>query len=93
MRRFYTGSDLNRVHSIAELADMARRRVPYFVWEYLSGGAEAELTLKDNLDAFSAYGLHARAMVPCHAPDTSRALFGKVLPMPMLIGPTGYNGL
>jgi (S)-mandelate dehydrogenase len=32
-------------------------------------------------------------MVPCHAPDTSRALFGKVLPMPMLIGPTGYNGL
>ncbi|VVN04115.1 alpha-hydroxy acid oxidase [Pseudomonas fluorescens] len=93
MRRFYTGSDLNRVHSIAELADMARRRVPYFVWEYLSGGAEAELTLKDNLDAFSAYGLHARAMVPCHAPDTSRALFGKVLSMPMLIGPTGYNGL
>jgi (S)-mandelate dehydrogenase len=93
MRRFYTGSDLNRVHSIAELADMARRRLPYFAWEYLSGGAEAELTLKDNLDAFSAYGLHARAMVPCHVPDTSRVLLGRVLPLPMLIGPTGYNGL
>ena len=95
MRRFYTGSDLSRVHSIAELADMARRRVPYFVWEYLSGGAEAELTLKDNLDAFSAYGLHARAMVPCHAPDTSRALLGKVLSMPCLLytSPSPRDGL
>ena len=93
MRRFHTGTDLDRVHSIAELADMAQRRLPYFAWEYLHGGAEAELTLRDNLDAFSGYGLHARAMVPCHAPDTSRLLLGQVLPMPMLIGPTGYNGL
>nr|WP_314532935.1 alpha-hydroxy acid oxidase [uncultured Pseudomonas sp.] len=93
MRRFHTGTDLDRVHSIAELADMAQRRLPYFAWEYLNGGAEAELTLRDNLDAFSGYGLHARAMVPCHAPDTSRLLLGQVLPMPMLIGPTGYNGL
>lgn len=93
MRRFHTGTELSRVHSIAELADMARRRLPYFAWEYLSGGAEAELTLGDNLRAFSAWGLHARAMVPCHVPDTGRALFGRVLPVPMLIGPTGYNGL
>lgn len=93
MRRFHAGTDLSRVHSIAELANVAQRRLPHFAWEYLNGGAEAELTLQDNLDAFRAYGLHARALVPCHAPDTSRLLLGQVLPMPMLIGPTGYNGL
>lgn len=93
MRHFHTGTDLSRVHSIAELADMARQRLPHFAWEYLSGGAESELTLRDNLDAYSGFGLHAKAMVPCHAPDTHRAVFGRVLPLPMLIGPTGYNGL
>ncbi|WP_350648187.1 alpha-hydroxy acid oxidase [Pseudomonas sp. HY13-MNA-CIBAN-0226] len=93
MRRFYTGTDLDRVHSIAELAHMAQRRLPYFAWEYLNGGAQDELTLRDNLSAFNGYGLHARAMVPCHAPDTSRLLLRQVLPLPMLIGPTGYNGL
>lgn len=93
MRRFYTGTDLNRVHSIAELAELARRRLPHFAWEYLSGGAEAELTLGDNQAAFSAYGLHARALVPCHPPATRRNVLGRSLPLPMLIGPTGYNGL
>ena len=93
MRRFHTGTDLDRVHSIAELAHMAQRRLPYFAWEYLNGGAQDELTLRDNLSAFNGYGLHARAMVPCHAPDTSRLLLRQVLPLPMLIGPTGYNGL
>lgn len=93
MRRFYTGTDLDRVHSIAELAHMAQRRLPYFAWEYLNGGAQDELTLRDNLNAFNGYGLHTRAMVPCHAPDTSRLLLRQVLPLPMLIGPTGYNGL
>lgn len=93
MRRFYRGRDLSRVHSVAELADMARRRLPYFAWEYLSGGAQDELTLTDNLDGFSAYGLHVRAMVPCHPPATARAVLGRVLPVPLLIGPTGYNGL
>lgn len=93
MRRFHQCADLSRIHSIAELADVAKRRLPYFAWEYLSGGAEQELTLADNRSAFSRYGLHARSMVPCAAPDLSARFMGKEMPTPMAIGPTGYNGL
>ncbi|MFC3608599.1 alpha-hydroxy acid oxidase [Stutzerimonas tarimensis] len=93
MRRFYQGSDLARIHSIAELAELARRRLPAFAWEYLAGGAEDELTLTRNRQAFAALGLQARTLVPCHPPSTRCALLGQSLPLPMAIGPTGYNGL
>lgn len=93
MRRYYRGSDLQRVHSIAELAQLARRRLPHFAWEYLAGGAEDELTLQRNRQAFAEVGVQQRALVPCHAPSVSRTLLGREAALPLLIGPTGYNAM
>ncbi|GLU39590.1 alpha-hydroxy acid oxidase [Pseudomonas sp. NBRC 100443] len=93
MRRYQTGPDFRRAQSIAELAAMARRRLPYFAWEYLDGGAEDELTLRRNRQAFAELGLLPRTLVPCAAPDLRRPLFGGELPLPLGIGPSGYNGM
>jgi (S)-mandelate dehydrogenase len=93
MRRFYRGCDLSRVHSIEELAALAQRRLPHFVWEYLAGGAEQEWTLARNRSVFAEWGLQSRTLVPCRSPLTRRGLFGRTLPLPMLIGPTGFNGM
>ncbi|MFJ5296268.1 alpha-hydroxy acid oxidase [Pseudomonas sp. NPDC088368] len=93
MRRYHTGSDCLRAHSIAELADMARRRLPHFAWEYLNGGAEEELTLARNRQAFADVSLLPRTLVPWKTPDTRRTLFGREQPLPMVIAPTGYNGM
>ncbi|WP_437880356.1 alpha-hydroxy acid oxidase [Pseudomonas sp. LRF_L74] len=93
MRHFYTGCDLSRVHSIDELAALARHRLPHFAWEYLAGGAEQEWTLARNRAAFAECGLQVRTLVPCQPPQVQSRLFGKSLAQPMLIGPTGYNGM
>lgn len=93
MRRFHSGNDFLRAHSIAELAAMAQRRLPNFAWEYLEGGAEEELTLKRNRQAFSDIGLWPRTLVPCLKTQTQRVVLGTALPLPMVIGPTGYNGM
>ena len=93
MRRFYQGNDLTRIHSVAEMAALARHRLPAFAWEYLDGGAEEEATLRRNRHSFAERYLHARTLVPCHAPDTSCAVFDRRWPLPMMIGPTGYNGM
>ena len=93
MRRFYQGNDLTRIHSVAEMAALARRRLPAFAWEYLDGGAEEEATLRRNRQSFAERYLHAKTLVPCHAPETSRAIFDRRWPLPMMIGPTGYNGM
>lgn len=93
MRRYYRGTDCLRARSIAELADMAQRRLPHFAWEYLAGGAEDELTLSRNTGAFADIGLMPRTLVPCTAPDTGVSVLGQTLAVPMLIGPTGYNAM
>ncbi|WP_341520496.1 alpha-hydroxy acid oxidase [Pseudomonas sp. G.S.17] len=93
MRRYHTGSDFRRAKSIAELAAMARRRLPHFAWEYLEGGAEEELTLKRNRQAFADIALLPKTLVPCGDINTRRSIFGRELPLPIAIGPTGYNGM
>ncbi|MGV6397542.1 alpha-hydroxy acid oxidase [Pseudomonas caspiana] len=93
MRSYNKGADFRRAHSIAELADMARRRLPHFAWEYLEGGAEEELTLKRNRQAFSDIALLPSTLVPYANLKTRRTVFGRELPLPMAIGPTGYNGM
>nr|WP_314584189.1 alpha-hydroxy acid oxidase [uncultured Pseudomonas sp.] len=93
MRRYHAGPDFLRAHSIAELAHMARRRLPHFAWEYLEGGAEEELTLKRNRQAFAEVSLLPRTLIPWETPDTRRTLFGREQALPMAIAPTGYNGM
>lgn len=93
MRSYHKGPDFRRARSIAELADMARRRLPHFAWEYLEGGAEEELTLKRNRQAFSDIALLPSTLVPFANIKTQRTVFGRELPLPMAIGPTGYNGM
>ncbi|WP_447649806.1 alpha-hydroxy acid oxidase [Pseudomonas abietaniphila] len=93
MRRYHAGPDFLRAHSIAELAHMARRRLPHFAWEYLEGGAEEELTLRRNRQAFAEVSLLPRTLVPWETPDTRRTLCGREQALPMVIAPTGYNGM
>jgi (S)-mandelate dehydrogenase len=93
MRRYHTGSDFRRAQSINELAGMAKRRLPHFAWEYVEGGAEEELTLKRNRQAFADIALLPKTLVPCSDANTRRSIFGRELPLPIAIGPTGYNGM
>ncbi|TWI55604.1 (S)-mandelate dehydrogenase [Pseudomonas duriflava] len=93
MRRYYSGTNVRRAHSIAELASLARRRLPHFVWEYLDGGAEDEITLRRNRHAFAEIGLRPQTLIPSDAPDTTRQILGQRQPLPIAIGPTGYNAM
>ncbi|HEX3107245.1 MAG TPA: alpha-hydroxy-acid oxidizing protein, partial [Terriglobales bacterium] len=42
----------SRVLNIADLRRIAKRRVPRAVFDYLDGGADAEITLRENCRAF-----------------------------------------
>jgi (S)-mandelate dehydrogenase len=79
--------------TIEDLRMAAHRRLPAFVAEYLEGGAEGEVTLRRNREAFERRTLVPRMLVDVHAPDLSTRLFGHALPLPVIVGPTGLNGL
>ena len=92
-RRLYRGTDYRRAHSIDELREVARRRVPNFCFEYVEGGSDDEVTLKRNRSVFEQIGFVPRTLVDVSARSQSIDLFGKPSAAPFMIGPTGFSGL
>lgn len=84
---------LDDAFNIADLAARARRRLPRVVWDYLDGGAEDEVSLRENRAAFARYNFEPRVLAGAVHRDQSVTLFGRKLASPFLIGPTGLNGL
>lgn len=92
-RKLYAGPDLSRVQTISELREIARRRLPDFAWQYIESGSEDEHTLANNRAAFRDYAFVPNTLVDTSTRDTSIRLFGEHLPTPLIIAPTGFNGL
>ncbi len=61
--------------------------------EYLECGVADELTLQRNRDAYNEVLLRPRVLVDVSQIDTSLTLFGRKLPFPILLAPTGYHKL
>ena len=49
--------------TIADLRELARRRLPRMVFDFVDGGAEDEVTLRANREAFAALALRPRVLV------------------------------
>ncbi len=86
-------SDVSRALSISDLREMARRRLPGFVFEYLEGGAEDEMTLENNRRSLAALRLIPRTLVDTSRRDQRVGLFDRSSAAPLVIAPTGLNGM
>jgi (S)-mandelate dehydrogenase len=78
--------------NVADYRELARRRLPKMVFDYLEGGAEDEQGLQHNRDVFQNVRFKSRRLVDVSQRDLSTRLFGKRQALPLLIGPTGLNG-
>jgi (S)-mandelate dehydrogenase len=92
-RRFHTGPDLDRAVTIEDLRARAHRRLPRFVLEYLEGGAEEESTLRRERTCWQDWRFVPRQLVDVADRSMSAPLLGRDAPLPLVIGPTGLNGL
>jgi (S)-mandelate dehydrogenase len=84
---------VSAVINIAELRELARRRLPRVVFDYLDGGAEDETTLDWNRAAFRRWAFVPRVLPGTGSVDLSVELFGERLAVPLIVGPTGLNGI
>ena len=78
--------------SIADLRRMAQRRLPRAVFDFFDGGAEDEITLRDNVDAFRRTRLLPNVLHDVSQIDCSTLLLGAPSALPMAIAPTGAVG-
>ena len=92
-RRPFSGRDSARALNIADLREIARRRVPGFAFEYVEGGAEDEATLRHNREAFSALRFVPQTLVDTSGRSLATSLFGRPCAAPLVIAPTGLNGM
>ena len=80
-----------RVVNIEDLRQLARRRVPQVVFDYLDGGTEGEVTLRENRRAFDAVTFRPRHAVSLPAVDLRTTVLGRELAFPLLLAPVGYS--
>src|SRR3954453_11070370 len=92
-RRYYAGGDPARAVTVADLRAMAHRRLPRFVLEYLEGGSEEEATLRRERTAFADWRFMPRQLVDVSGRSTRAKLLGREAALPLVIAPTGLNGL
>ena len=83
----------SHVVSIEDLRRLAFRRLPRVVFDYLDGGAEAEVTLRANTTAFEQLVFHPRYAVPVGELDLRARVLGTELSFPALLAPVGYSRL
>lgn len=86
-------SRLNLCHNIDDLREMARKRLPRFVYDYLEGGADDEFTLSRNRSVFSELYLLQRILVDVSGIDTSTTVLGEKVGLPIILTSTGANRL
>ncbi len=80
-----------RVVNIADLRRVAQRRLPRAVFEYVDGGAEGEVTMRENVRAFEEVTFRPRNALFLPACDTSTTVLGSELSMPLLLAPVGFT--
>jgi isopentenyl diphosphate isomerase/L-lactate dehydrogenase-like FMN-dependent dehydrogenase len=82
-----------RVINIEDLRRVAKRRLPRVVFDYIDGGAEAELTLRANCRAFEAVTFRPRCAVATSTCDLRTTVLGTSLSMPLILAPVGSSRL
>jgi len=82
---------LARCHSVADLRRSARLLIPRPVFDYVDGGADDELSLAGNINAFRRWRFRPHELVDVAGIDPSARVLGRTLSMPLAMAPTGHS--
>ena len=88
------GSTFNVVPATSsDYRRLAEKRLPRFLFDYIDGGANDELTLARNLRDFQGVCIRQRVLRDVSSIDTSATLLGEKAAMPLILAPVGLAGL
>ena len=80
-----------RVVNIADLRELAKRRLPRAVFDYLDGGAEDEITLRENCQVFEEFTFRPRQCVKFPEYNLRTTVLGAEISFPAFLAPVGYS--
>ena len=84
---------MDRYPAISDLEARAKRRMPFFAWEYLASGTGADQAVQRNNDALAEITLTPQLLKGRLEPSVATELFGVNYSSPIGIAPVGLTGL
>ena len=84
---------MDRIATIADLRDMARRKLPRPLFDFVDGAAFSEVTLRANCEDFGKLRFRQRVLKDVSVRSLATTLVGQPVSMPMAISPTGLSGM
>jgi L-lactate dehydrogenase (cytochrome) len=84
---------IKHCNNLMDFRTIAKRRLPAPVFHYLDGGADDEISLQRNTDAFNDYELMPSQLHDVSQIDLRSTLFGEDVAWPVMISPTGASKL
>ena len=82
---------LTDCHNIADFRELARRRLPWPVFDYIDGAADDEVTKARNTAAFDQVDLVPDVLAGVAEIDTSITLMGRKSALPLMLSPTALQ--
>ena len=79
--------------SVIDYRELARRRLPRFLFDYIDGGSYAETSLRRNVADLERISLRQRVLRDVSAIDLSTTLFGHHQSLPLALAPIGLAGM
>lgn len=79
--------------AIDDYRELARRRLPKFLFEYIDGGAHSETTLRRNVADLQDIALRQRVLCDVSSIDLGTCLFGRRATLPVALAPIGLAGM
>ena len=84
---------LGQCHNFHDDRELARRRLPGPIFDYIDGGADDEATLRRNTAAFDSWDLVPNVLRGIGAVDLSVTVMGQTLALPFYCSPTALQRL
>ncbi|MBB6259960.1 L-lactate dehydrogenase (cytochrome) [Paenochrobactrum gallinarii] len=84
---------MGQILEIADLKELARRRVPKMFFDYADSGAFTQSTYQANEDDFKKIKLRQRVLVDMTNRSLETTMIGEKVAMPVALAPTGLTGM
>lgn len=79
--------------SVADYRELARKKLPRQLFDYIDGGAYKESTMRANVDDLQRVHLRQRILRDVSSIDLGAEVLGEKLSLPIVLGPVGLAGM
>ena len=85
--------NINDCYNFEDFRKLAKKKLPAPIFHYIDGGADDEVTLNRNTDAFNDCDLIPNILNSVGEPDLSTTVFGRKISMPIFLSPAAMQRL